>query len=143
MKINDDVILDLLIPYFEGDASQSTQSIVDKYFEENPDFAKNMKSMHNKMQLSFEKRMADQTVVDNKPDEQLLTLKRTKKQLQIRTILLVLAILSALIPFVLVTFFHTEWMKPILVFIYVFLVPPLWIGYFIMRFRMRTKGIWS
>jgi len=40
MKLEQDVIVDLLPAYFSGEASAATRAVVEDYFQENPEFAK-------------------------------------------------------------------------------------------------------
>ena len=44
MKLEREVIIDLLPAYFSGEASAATRALVEDYFRENPDFEKSARS---------------------------------------------------------------------------------------------------
>ena len=44
MKLEREVIIDLLPAYFSGEASAATRTLVEDFFRENPDFEKSARS---------------------------------------------------------------------------------------------------
>jgi len=140
MKITEEVILDLLVLYFDGEASDDTQALVVSYFEEHPDFAKNMKKMYHTMKKSSEKGMFANIPVEYKPDEEMRILKRTQRLLRLRTNLLIIGIVGIIFPFILFTFFDIPHLNSLgALFLLAGIVS--WVGYFIIRYRLRISGV--
>lgn len=99
MKITDNVIIDLLPIYFEGEASEDTKRFVESYFQEHPDFAKKYET------LSTEEFNQDIPLILN-PEDELLILRKTKKLLKLKSFLFVMAVFTSLVPF---TFGDVSW----------------------------------
>ena len=51
MKLDRDVIVDLLPAYFSGEASASTQALVEEHFRENPEFEKFARSAGGPLEI--------------------------------------------------------------------------------------------
>jgi hypothetical protein len=50
MKLEREVIIDLLPAYFSGEASKATQALVEEYFREHPDFEKTARSFNGPLE---------------------------------------------------------------------------------------------
>jgi len=104
MKINDDVILDLLPLYYEGEVSESTQKMIEEYFETHPEFAQQVDKIYSKMKKVFDHKGGFGPDAENASEEKMKTLLKTKKLLRIRTILLVLVVTTLTVVIMMATF---------------------------------------
>jgi hypothetical protein len=142
MNITENIILDLLPLYFEGELSEDTRAFVESYFVDNPEFGDTMKK-------EFEQGLA--TIIPNvpEPEDKMLILKNTQKLLRLRTVFFNTATFGTLLPIIYVTFFDFEgksfegysWMLTDLGVLSGMFGIVGWVGYFALRFRMRTSGI--
>jgi len=142
MNITENIILDLLPLYFEKEASAETRELVENYFVDNPAFG-------DKMKKEYEQGLPFAFTNAFKPEDKMIILKNTQKLLGFRSVLLNTAIIFTLFPFLYFTLYDFEgrtfqgfswiwtdagtlaWMLGIVA----------WVGYFGLRFRMRTSGI--
>ena len=142
MNITENIILDLLPLYFEQEASEETRVLVESYFADNPEFG-------DKMKKEYEQGLPIAFTPALKPEDKMIILKKTQNFLRFRSILLNTAIIFTLFPFLYFTFYDFEgrtfegfgwvwtdfgalsWMFGIVA----------WLGYVVIRFRMRTSGI--
>jgi hypothetical protein len=135
MKLEKDVIIDLLPAYFSGEASAATCALVEQYFRENPDFEKVARA-HGSTLDSLAPALS--TRHDN---EEKAALEKTRRLLQTRAAFFWLALLYSFIPFVFrihnhkivwLTFEHSR----IVGVLFIVLSVIFWAGYFLLR-RMR------
>lgn len=90
MKIDKDVIIDLLPLYFSQEASAATKTVVEAYFAEHPDFAAAMRTaQHQPPQISGIPR----------PDSGAMAMTRLRQLLRWRAGLQAVAIGCSLAPF--------------------------------------------
>ena len=71
MKLSENIIIDLLPLYFEGEGSKETRALVESYFEENPEF-------HDTMKNEFEQGILVGFPSELDPEDKMLILKNTK-----------------------------------------------------------------
>lgn len=134
MNITKDVITDLLPLYLSDECSPDTKKLIDEYLKANPEFAGQIKS--------FSKNPLPETIPYriNKQDE-MNTLKRTKRLIQWRTWLMGFAIFCTIAPFsVLHTGGKTYWLfleAPKSASAYGVLAILFWVGYFIAKRKLR------
>lgn len=86
MNVTRNVVSDLLPAYFSGEASADTRALVDEYFENDPEFAREARSAGDEL-LGFEQMSgisADARVEQT-------ALKRSKRLLRIQALLLAVA----------------------------------------------------
>ncbi len=142
MNITENIILDLLPLYFEEEASEETRELVENYFIDHPEFG-------DKMKTQYEQELPIAFANAFKPEDKMIILKNTQKLLRFRSIILNTAIIFTLFPFLYYTFYDFEgrtfegfswvwtdfgalgWMLGIVA----------WVGYFMLRNRMKTSGI--
>ncbi|WP_286234245.1 hypothetical protein [Thalassotalea sediminis] len=146
MNIKQDVIIDLLPLYFDGNASDETQKLIEMYFEQHPTFAKSMKQMHEQIKNNIEEKIADSIQVNISPEQKLKTLQRTKVLLRVRATLFLTGILSLILPILFMVFVKesnaAEWAKYVVTGILIVIMPATWVGYAYIRYRMRHSGDW-
>ena len=143
MSIKQEVIIDLLPLYFEGNASEETVELVENYFEENPDFAKSMNGMYRNLKSSYEHRLNKSIAVDSNPEEKMRILKRTQQLLRWRSGLFIAGMTGIIVPLIMSTFAQPEWISRGFIFSWFVMTPMIWAGYGFIRYRMRTSGRWS
>ena len=142
MKITEDIILDLLPIYFEGEVSKDSQSLIESYFDDNPDFA-------IRMRKEFEQGLPELPIIQHPQEHKMTTIKNTQNLLKLRTLLFTVAILSTCFPILYYTFFDFgdrvfegfNWMWSDIGGIIGILGVLTWVGYLIVRYRMRTSGL--
>jgi hypothetical protein len=142
MNITENVILDLLPLYFEGEASEETRALVESYFADNPDFGDQMKK-------KYEQGLPTGFTNELKPEDKMIVLKNTQKLLRLRSIILNTAVVCTLFPFLYFTFYDFEgrvfegynWVWSDIGGLCFVLGIVTWLGYFALRFRMRTSGV--
>lgn len=93
MKLEREVIIDLLPAYFSGEASAATRSLVEDFFRENPDFEKSARSAAGPL----ESLKAAPSRLDSEREK--LALERARLVTETRTSFFWLAILSTLMLF--------------------------------------------
>ncbi len=142
MKLSESIILDLLPLYFDGDGSKETRALIEDYFNENPEFAGQMKKEFEQgIQIGFTSEL--------KPEDKMLILKNTQKLLRLRTISLNTALFGTLFPFLYFTFYDFgdkvfegySWIWTDIGAYSMLLGMFAWVSYFALRFRMRTSGV--
>jgi hypothetical protein len=92
MKIEREIIVDLLPAYFSGESSAATRALVEEYFRENPDFEKSARSAGGV--LDSLKVLAPRL----DPEKERLTLERARLVVETRSTFLWMAILFTLLP---------------------------------------------
>jgi hypothetical protein len=97
MNITKDIITDLLPLYQSGEVSEDTRKLVDAYLHDHPDFAREAKAAL--------KNPFPQTAVPKLNQEELSSLRKTKRILRLRSTIMALAIFFSLCPF---SFIHTD-----------------------------------
>ena len=96
MKLEREVIVDLLPAYFSGEASSATRVLVEDYFRENPEFEKSARAAAGPLEsLKVPPHALD-------PEKERLTLERARLVVETRSTFLWMAILFTL----LLGFFH-------------------------------------
>jgi hypothetical protein len=91
MKLEREVIVDLLPAYFSGEASAATRALVEEYFRENPDFEKSARSAGGVLDgLKALPPRLD-------PEKEKLTLERARLVVETRSTFLWMAILFTLL----------------------------------------------
>lgn len=90
MKLEREVIVDLLPAYFSGEASAATCTLVEDYFRENPEFEKSARSAGG----ALESLKAAPASID--PEKEKLTLERARLVVETRSTFLWLAIFFTL-----------------------------------------------
>lgn len=93
MKLEREVIVDLLPAYFSGEASAATRNLVEEYFREHPDFEQSAR----KAGSSLERLNVPTAAVD--PEKEKLALERARLVTETRSSFLWLAILFTLMLF--------------------------------------------
>ncbi len=93
MKLEREVIIDLLPAYFSGEASLATRTLVEDFFKENPDFEKSARSAGG----ALETLKVAPPALD--PEKEKLTLERARMVTETRTSFFWLAVLSTLMLF--------------------------------------------
>ena len=93
MKLEREVIIDLLPAYFSGEASLATRTLVEDFFKENPDFEKSARSAGG----ALETLKVSPPALD--PEKEKLTLERARMVTETRTSFFWLAVLSTLMLF--------------------------------------------
>lgn len=91
MKLEREVIIDLLPAYFSGEASAATRALVEDYFRQNPDFEKSARSAGG----ALESLKVSPPSLD--PEKEKLTLERARLVVETRSTLLWMAILFTLL----------------------------------------------
>jgi len=138
MKITEEVIIDLLPLYFSGEASEDTKTLVNTYFEQNPEFAK-------QAQTPADKIIKDDIQITLTKEDEMESLNKTKKRITLRSLLLGFAIFFTIAPF---SFAHFDgrsyWLpldSPMTALIYGSIGILFWISYFVARNKMRITGL--
>jgi hypothetical protein len=93
MKLDRDVIVDLLPAYFSGEASASTRSLVEEHFRENPEFEKFARSAGGPLEVL----RVPAAAMD--PAKEKLALERARLVTETRSSFLGLAVISTLMLF--------------------------------------------
>ena len=93
MKLEREVIIDLLPAYFSGEASTATRTLVEDFFRENPDFEKSARSAAGPL----ESLRAPAPKLD--PEKEKLALERARLVTETRTSFFWLAVISTLMLF--------------------------------------------
>ncbi|MFI5167002.1 MAG: anti-sigma factor family protein [Thermoanaerobaculales bacterium] len=143
MNVSRDVILDLLPVYLSGEASADTSALVEAFLKENPELASRLRDRR----LEQVSAMAP---LDVPPDLELKALSRTKRLIAWQRWLMGFAIALTSIAFSvrfdfnggrLTDFrfalqdFPAEWAACL------GLAAALWVGYFLLRHRLRTSAL--
>jgi hypothetical protein len=93
MKIEREVIVDLLPAYFSGEASAATRALVEDFFRENPDFEKSARSAAGPLEIL----KVSPPKID--PEKEKLALERARMVTETRSSFFWLAVLNTLILF--------------------------------------------
>ncbi|MCK5034182.1 MAG: hypothetical protein KAS18_11125 [Calditrichia bacterium] len=135
MKLTNDVIIDLLPLYFSSEASEDTKTLVNTYFEQNPEFAEEAKK-------SSEQIITNDIPITLTKEDEMKTLNKTKKFIRLRSWLLGFAIFFTLAP---ASVAHidgrTYWFAfeaPLTALGYALIGAIFWLSYFITRHKLRT-----
>lgn len=138
MKLTNDVIIDLLPLYFSGEASEDTKTLVNTYFEQNPEFAEEAKK-------SSEQIITNDIPINLTKENEMESLNKTKKRITLRSILLGFAIFFTIAPFSFAHFDGKSYFlpldSPMTALIYGSIGILFWIGYFVARNKMRITGL--
>jgi hypothetical protein len=93
MKLEREVIVDLLPAYFSGEASAATRALVEEYFRENPDFEKSARTAAGPLEsLKVSSSRPD-------PEKEKLALERARLVTETRSSFFWLAVISTLMLF--------------------------------------------
>lgn len=140
MNITRDVITDLLPVYFSGEASDDTQALVEKFFEEDPEFARLART-------DVDQLVGQLDTTHNLEDDEMTALRKTKQLLRQRSMLLGFAICFSVLPF---SFHgssnsdHVQWIfagNSMAISIFASMAFICWIGYALLHRRVRTSGL--
>ncbi len=96
MNITENIINDLMPAYFSGECSGDTKRIVEEYFQDHPEFARQSRKQ-------YDSPFADKALPLLKAESEVKALKSTRRLIKIRSSILGLAIFFSLAPF---SFFH-------------------------------------
>ena len=97
MKLEREVIIDLLPAYFSGEASAATRALVEDFFRENPDFEKSARSAAGPLESL--KAAPSRLGAGLDPEKEKLALERARMVTETRTSFFWLAVLSTLMLF--------------------------------------------
>lgn len=146
MNIKQDVIVDLLPLYFEGNASEDSCALIEAYFEEHPKFAASMNRLYQQLKVNQEEQLQQTVSVDIDPDVKLRTMQKTKRLLNIRSGLFITGVLSFILPILFMVLVKESdaaaWAKYVVTGVLTVIMPAAWIGYAFIRYRMRSSGDW-
>jgi len=142
MKITNNVILDLLPPYYAGEASEDTKKLIENYFDEYPEFAKEVKELS-------QKQLPEDIPLLLKPEDEMIVLRKTKRLLKLRSSLLALAIFCTALPF---AFGDVSWSKiegvhwlwtnfPLGAILSGLIGLASWVGYILIKNRLSTTAL--
>ncbi len=135
MTISKDIMTDLLPVYYSGECSQDTKDLIEQYFQSHPEFEQQAKAM-------FKNPFPEHLAQPLKQSAEYKSLKRTKRLLRLRATLMGFAIFFSLAPFSVSNVDgKTHWMileSPTAACIYGAIGILFWIGYFMMRRKMRV-----
>ena len=135
MNIKQDVIIDLLPLYFEGNASKETINLIEGYFVAHPEFADSMKQMQDEDKLDSKTLEPDLI-----PEQKLQILKKTQRILKWRTAFFIMGMVGLIVPFLVSNFQQPDWVSSHFVISWLVATPLVWIGYFVIRYMMRTNN---
>jgi hypothetical protein len=145
MKLEREVIVDLLPAYFSGEASAATRALVEEYFREHPDFEASARRAGGPLEsLKAPALKAD-------PEKEKLALERARLAVETRSSFLWLAILFTLMLFLFRIQDHkivwVLWTKPLTGIIFAAMTVFFWLLYFYTRKRkdpvpLRVKFLW-
>lgn len=138
MSVTREVILDLYPLYREGEASEDTRRLVEEFLHADPDFARNL--AHGE-QAGLPKPDCGAPA----PDAEMATLARAKRLVNLRSVLMGLAIFLSLLPLSV----HgdgdsVEWVflgTPRLVAPMLIAAAGLWVAYAVVNRRLRETGV--
>jgi hypothetical protein len=97
MKLEREVIIDLLPAYFSGEASAATRTLVEDFFRENPDFEKSARSAVGPLESL--KAAPSRLGAGVDPEKEKLALERARLVTETRSSFFWLAVLSTLMLF--------------------------------------------
>ena len=97
MKIEREIIVDLLPAYFSGEASAATRALVEDFFRENPDFEKSARSAAGPLESL--KAAPSRLGAGLDPEKEKLALERARLVTETRTSFFWLAVISTLMLF--------------------------------------------
>ena len=97
MKLEREVIIDLLPAYFSGEASTATRTLVEDFFRENPDFEKSARSAAGPLESL--KAAPSRLGAGLDPEKEKLALERARLVTETRTSFFWLAVISTLMLF--------------------------------------------
>jgi hypothetical protein len=128
MKLEREVIVDLLPAYFSGEASAATRALVEEYFREHPEFEQSARNAGSWL----ERLNVPTAAVD--PEKEKMALERARGITETRTSFLWMAIVSTLILFL----FRIQngkviwilWAKPMAGILFACTAAFLWLFYF-------------
>jgi len=145
MKLEREIIVDLLPAYFSGEASAATRALVEEYFREHPEFelsARNAGSTLERLQVP---------ALPSDPEKEKLALERARLVIETRSTFLWLAIFFTLM----LLFFRVQnhqiiwimWQDPFRGVVFSAVAAFLWLMYFYHRKRkdpvpQRVKFLW-
>ena len=145
MKLEREVIIDLLPAYFSGEASAATQALVEEYFREHPDFEASARSAAGPL----ESLKAAPPRLD--PEKEKLALERARLVVETRSTFMWMAILFTLLLFLFRIHDHkivwVLWTKPLAGIIFAAMAVFFWLLYLYTRKRKdpvpaRVKFLW-
>ena len=145
MKLEREVIVDLLPAYFSGEASAATRVLVEEYFREHPDFEASARRAGGPLEsLKVPALTAD-------PEKEKLALERARLVVETRSTFLWMAILFTLLLFLFRVQDHkivwVLWTKPLTGIIFSAMTAFFWLLYLFTRKRkdpvpLRVKFLW-
>ena len=138
MKITRYIITDLLPLYESGEASPDSRSLVEEYFQQDPEFARLVQSESTQT-------LPAQSPATLPKELEMQTLERTKNLLRRRTWLLASAILFSLWPFSFTFDSHGlywAWAQtPLIAVVLGMAAVVLWVSYFRTMQRIQNSGL--
>jgi hypothetical protein len=138
VKLTRDVVKDLLPVYIAGEASADTKVLVEEFLRGDPELAA---LVHDERAIEFLKQP-----VALPQDHEKKSLRQLKRLIKIQTWLLAGALLFSLVPLSIrleqgsITFLVLH-DTPILAAVYWLIAAAFWLGYFLVRRRVRVSGI--
>jgi len=139
MKVTRDVVADLLPLYFGDEASADSRALVDAYFAEDPEFARQARA-HPEASLPHAE---SSTLLE---ETEMQTLQRTRKLLRMRGALVGFAVFLTLLPLSFKASDETgfAWLlldQPVALTVIAMMAAAAWAAYFALRHRLRTAGV--
>jgi hypothetical protein len=142
MKITQKVILDLLPLYHAGEASEDSKKLVDDYLKEFPDFAKELDQFSKILLL-------EDIPSPLNPEDEMVLLKKTKRLLQVRSLLMSFAIFFSALPLTFTDYpwsgtegFHWLWNNfPSGALISAIVALGFWSGYIFLKKRLKATAL--
>ncbi len=135
MNITENIITDLMPAYFSGECSGDTKHIVEEYFQDHPEFARQLRKQ-------YESPFADKALPHLKAESEVKALKSTRRLIKIRSSILGLAIFFSLAPF---SFYHSGDQnfffiadKPAEASVYAAIGIVFWLVYFGLKRKIRA-----
>ena len=135
MKLEQDVIIDLLPAYFSGEASAATRALVEGYFHEHPEFEAMARGAGGPLHALNVRPPAPGLAAEK------LALERTRQLLQTRTAFLWLAVLYSIMPLLFrIRDGKIVWLmwerSGVAGIVFGVLAAFFWMGYFLLRRRV-------
>ncbi|HEX2328131.1 MAG TPA: hypothetical protein VHN74_05375 [Candidatus Angelobacter sp.] len=135
MKLEQDVIIDLLPAYFSGEGSAATRALVEEYFREHPEFEEMARGAGGPLD-TLHVRLPGPGHAEEK-----LALERTRQLLQTRTAFFWLAMFYSIMPFLFrIRDGKIVWLmwerSGVAGIVFAVLAVFFWLGYFLLRRRV-------
>ena len=143
MKVTQDVITDLLPAYLAGEASRDTTNLIEEFLRQNPEFSRIVQAQRQAFGAQPE---LLEPVSKLSSDHELLTLSRTRAQMERQKWSMAVALMLTALPLSFVfSHGHLTFLlgrdQPLMASAAWFGAVVLWIQYFVGRRRLRTTGL--